>query len=125
MLGFAEQQFGDLGLELNESKTRFWYLAGQPTHVPESTHPYFVDALPCLGTTCCFVRQHHLAEGEWREVAVGIHDISSPHDAVGRFVAYADRLKMLAMNGLEIQHVLTLLRTYVNGCVTYLQRALT
>jgi hypothetical protein len=117
----ARRAFGDAGLELNVAKTRIWCPDRVTQGLPAECAPHCVDKLPCLGSTLTFVRARD--DDEWRDVSVGTDDDKSPDVAVRRCQKYSDALLRLARQGLEVQHCFTLLRTYVNGAVTHLQRA--
>ena len=117
----ARRAFGEAGLELNDTKTKLWCPGGVADGLPAGSAPLCVDKLPCLGSTLKFVRSRDDDEG--RDVSVGIDDDESPGLAVRRFQQYSEALLQLAKRGLEVQHCFTLLRTYVNGAVTHLQRA--
>ena len=117
----ARHAFGAVGLELNVPKTRLWCPDAVIEGLPAAWAPLCADKLPCLGSALTFVRPRD--DGDGRDVCVGIHDDESPSAAVQRLERYSANLFCLGKQGLEAQHCFTLLRTYVNGAVTHLQRA--
>ncbi|CAK0888072.1 unnamed protein product, partial [Prorocentrum cordatum] len=120
----ASALFADLGLELNTSMTKVWCPDGQVAAMPDGAEAWVVDALPCLGSTVTFVRARHDADDEeWRDTLAEVFDETSPATSAARLADYGGALAKLEAAGLEKQHCFTLLRTYVNGAVTHLQRA--
>ena len=117
----ARESFGLAGLELNVAKTKVWCPNGSSAGIPDSLMILCVRKLPCLGSTLSFVRVRD--EDDWRDVSIGVEEDESPSVAVSRCQEFSQTLFRLAGDGLEVQHCFTLLRTYVNGAVTHLQRA--
>ena len=123
-LAMATTLFSQLGLELNVAKTKVWCPDGRAASLPDGAGAWVVDALPCLGSTVSFVRARpDEDDDEWRDTHAEILDQTSPAAAAPRLAAFGDALEGLEAAGLEKQHCFTLLRTYVNGAVTHLQRA--
>ena len=128
VLGHAGGKLREVGLEINEAKTKIWFPRGMPSDVPAHTARYVIDALPCLGSSLSFVKPRSGQPGDaedesHRDVHVGIEDGTAPVEAKARLAEFAAALGKLVQAGLPVQHSWTLLRTYVNGAVTHIQRA--
>ncbi|CAK0863374.1 unnamed protein product [Prorocentrum cordatum] len=126
VLAEARRLFSELGLHLREPKTRLWFPAGPPADLPADLAQYVVRELPCLGRRVSFVRprpREQRDEEDGRDVPAGVEDAEAPGLATERLRTYAGKLFHPLAAGLEAQHVVTLLRCYVNGAVTHCQRA--
>ena len=117
---------GALGLDFHEDEARVWFPQGPPVGLEPVLAARLAKALPCLGSHLSFVRPRAaegLDEDDNRDVPVGADDVSSPQTAAARLQEYVAALGQLRNAGLEVQHVFTLLHTYVGGAVTHLQRS--
>ena len=119
----------DIGLQLNESKTKIWLAADEShrtTELPADMRQYVVHDLKVVGAVLSYARADRADQSdEWRDVELlSTQTTTTGSQFLSRQSDYLDRLRGLHQHGLELHHVLTLLRTWATGATVHIQRAL-
>ena len=121
----ARLAVNSIGLELNVAKTKLWFPSGAPAGIPAALQPHIVQELPCLGSTVLYVRSRRFQaeDDDWRDVSAGADGSAQVERALVRLTDFADRLDILIRAGLAKHDAWAMLTNFVNGAVTYAQRA--